>query len=73
MRNRVRGAVAVLLFAVVFIAPIAIAELPPEAEPPQARIRPPGGVQSTADEPLSVGQLVWIWLQARIRPPVGLY
>ena len=39
--------------------------------PPEARIRPPGGVSSQSDPNILDLLTDWVWLYARIRPPVG--
>ena len=56
------------------------------AEPPQARIGPPTGMRSSdglatvrigppggvaATDEMSVLDLIWLWLRARIAPPTG--
>ena len=47
------------------------AEDPPgPPDPPEARIRIPTGVAGH-QEPASVFELFWGWLQARMRPPIG--
>ena len=69
--RRVSKAGAILTLLVVLTSAAAYAdEPPPGTEPPQVRIGPPIGVAST-EEPPTLLDLFWIWLQVRIGPPIG--
>ena len=68
--RRVSKAGAVFALLAILITPAVYADDPPPGtEPPQVRIAPPGGVAAT-DE-LSIIDLFWLWVRARIATPIG--
>jgi hypothetical protein len=78
MRRVFKGGAVVALIAIL-IAPAIYADDPP-VEPPSVRIRPPIGSEArlgppgggaAQNEPPTVFELFWAWLQVRIGPPIG--
>lgn len=70
MRRVFKGGALVALIAIL-IAPAVYADDPPNPfDPPGVRIGPPTGVAGQ-EEPPTVFELLWIWLQVRIGPPTG--
>lgn len=74
MRRVFKGG-AVLALIAILAAPALYADDPPPpgTEPPSVRIRPPIGSASAepAPESSTFFELLWTWLQVRIRPPIG--
>ena len=69
MRRVFRGG-AVLALIAILVGPAAYADDPPGPfDPPEARIRPPGGV--TAQEEPTFLRLFLAWLESRISIPNG--
>ncbi|HEX6639611.1 MAG TPA: hypothetical protein VF215_00790 [Thermoanaerobaculia bacterium] len=60
----------VALIAILIAPAIYADDPPPGMEPPQARIGPPTGI-AAEEEPPTIFELFWVWLQARIGPPTG--
>lgn len=79
--RRVSTAGAIFALLTILITPALYADDPPPGtEPPQVRIGPPTGVTQmrigpptglAATEETSILDLFWLWLQARIGPPIG--
>lgn len=70
MRRVFKGGALVALIAIL-IAPAVYADDPPNpVDPPGVRIGPPIGV-AAQEEPPTVFELFWAWLQVRIGPPIG--
>ncbi|MEO8380229.1 MAG: hypothetical protein ABI779_11250 [Acidobacteriota bacterium] len=70
MRRVFKGGALVALIAIL-MAPAVFAEDPPTPfDPPGVRIGPPGGV-AAQEEPPTVFELFWVWLQGRLGPPIG--
>lgn len=70
MRRVFKGGAVFALIAVLS-GPAAYADDPPsETDPPKVRIGPPIGV-AAEEEPPTIVELFWIWLQVRIGPPIG--
>ena len=65
MKRVFKGGAVVALMAIL-IAPAVFADDPPgPPDPPQARVRIPGGFTAPAEPPTAL-ELVWVWLQVRI-------
>jgi hypothetical protein len=70
MRRVFKGGALVALIAILMAPAIYAADPPTPFDPPQARISPPTGIVAQ-EEPPTVFELFWLWLQARISPPTG--
>jgi len=86
MRRVFKGGAVLALIAILAAPALYADDAPPGTEPPSVRINPPIGVTSAAPtpEPPSVRitpptglmdqdffELFWVWLQARLGPPIG--
>lgn len=70
MRRVFKGGALIVLIAIL-IAPAVYADDPPSPfDPPGVRIGPPTGI-AAQDEPPTMFELLWVWLQVRIGPPTG--
>ena len=68
---RACGAALLLLLVLSSALPAFAADPPPGTVVLQGRIHVPGGLTAAEEEAPSVWELVLIWLQWRIQPPVG--
>lgn len=69
--KRVLAGFVLLAFVAIVGSPVALADDPSPFDPPDARIKPPTGVTSSA-EPTFFGLFLdWLILQARIHPAIG--
>jgi hypothetical protein len=70
MRSMFKGGALLALIAIL-VAPVVYADDPPNPfDPPQGRLGPPIGIVAQ-EEPPTVFELFWVWLQIRIGPPIG--
>jgi hypothetical protein len=70
-RVSARGTLLFLISLVFLVTPALYADqLPPGMEPPEVRIKPPGGIASN-EQPMLLAELFWMWVQVRIAPPMG--
>jgi hypothetical protein len=70
MRRVFKGGALVALIAI-FMVPALYADDPPNPfDPPGVRIGPPTG-GAAQDEPPMILELLWVWSQVRIGPPIG--
>ncbi|MEO8380230.1 MAG: hypothetical protein ABI779_11255 [Acidobacteriota bacterium] len=69
MQRVFKGGAVVALIAIL-MAPTVYADDSSGSFDSSVRILPPGGV-AAQEEPPTVFELFWVWLQARIGPPTG--
>ena len=65
MKRVLKGGALVALIAILIAPAIYADDLPGPPDPPEARVRIPGGV--AGQQQATVFELFWAWLQVRIR------